>query len=63
MQYDIWFTRYEDKLFSVAAIHDEAPMARPVLVSSVRSALRNHRKAGMNIIQTGIVPADMIGLE
>lgn len=63
MEYDIWFTHYDGDLFVVAAVHDEAPHGRPVTVSSVRSALRNYRKAGMKISQVGIVPSDMLGLE
>lgn len=66
MEFDIWFCRYNDKIYVVPTLHDEPPMDKPRALragDSPRELLRRVRKQGKKIVQVGILPPEMIGLE
>lgn len=62
MDRDFWFARYNGKLYLGIARHDEPVMKQPQVVKSVAYAMARARAVGVNVVQTGICPPDMIGL-
>lgn len=66
MEFDIWFCRYDDKIYVVPTLHDEPPTERPRALregDTPRDLLRRVAKQGKNIVQVGILPPEMMGLE
>lgn len=63
MDIDVWFSRYEGDLFFNATRAGEAPEVPPRRVNSMASAMHIARKTGHRIVQVGILPAEMIGLD
>lgn len=66
MDIDLWFSRYNDRIYVVSARHDEAPTFRPRALKpgdSVTNVIRRYKNKNLNVVQVGILPPDMIGLE
>lgn len=63
MEYDVWFTRYNDELFVSLAEPDDAPMSRPRRMPSAHIALSRIKGNGHTVRRVGIVPPDALGLE
>ena len=60
---EVWLSRHEDKLYFVYSKPGEAPTMKPRQIKSVEQAYRPLRAKGIEILQVGICPPDMIGLE
>lgn len=63
MKYDLWFSRYEDGLVFVVAPEGTEPDGQPFETSSVKHVKDSLTAAGHEIVQTGILPAEYLGLE
>lgn len=63
---DVWFCRYNDRLYCATTKHDEAPERAPFRVKAKDTAsdvLRRMVEQGYRVDQVGICPPDMLGLE
>lgn len=64
---DVWLCNHEDRTWLVLADHDEAPTVRPGRIrgnDTVGKALTRIRSSDRyNVMQVGILPPDMMGLE
>ena len=61
---DVWFANYDGYLWMTAAPHGEPPTVDPLRVTDgIASALKFVRQKGNKIVEVGICPPDMLGLE
>lgn len=63
---DVWFSRFDDRLYCVTTKHNEGPARTPFRVRPKDGAddvLRRMVEAGHNIEQVGICPPEMLGIE
>lgn len=63
MEYDVWFSRYDEELYFTVAHANEPPEINPRACASVAKVLARIREKGLVIAQVGILPPEMIGLE
>lgn len=59
---DVWFAKSGDAIYFSFGDHDEPPTTSPRRVTEVREVLRRLKK-DYQVVQVGIVPPDMIGIE
>ena len=63
MNVDLWFSRYEGKLFFVFCEADEAPQFMPNETPSVHKVIQHAKENGYTLSSVGILPPEMLGLE
>jgi hypothetical protein len=64
MQIDVWFANHDGYLWVISAPHGEEPREFPLRVSgTVSDAVNYFRKNGNKVVEVGICPPDMLGLE
>lgn len=66
MEYDVWFCKYEDHLYVAPCLPGEPPMDPPKRMragDTVGKLLTRVKQQGNKIVQVGILPPEMMGLD